>query len=65
MYDDIDLKNNIFAFGFKTREQLKMFEQQAHKIVCIDGTHKKNQYKFPLINLVDAVAHVIEKMSWC
>ena len=26
MYDDIDLKNNIFAFGFKTREQLKMFE---------------------------------------
>ena len=26
MYDDIDLKNNTFAFGFKTREQLKMFE---------------------------------------
>ena len=52
MYDDIDLKNNIFAFGSKTREQLKMFEQQAHKIVYIDATHKKNQCKFPLINLV-------------
>ena len=26
MYDDIDLKNNIFAFGSKTKEQLKMFE---------------------------------------
>ena len=52
MYDDIDLKNNIFAFGFQTKEQLKMFERQAHKIVCIDATHKTNQYKFPLINLV-------------
>ena len=67
MYDGIDLKNNIFAFVFQTREQLKMFEKQAHKIVCIDATYKTNQYKFPLINLVVpdefnegyAVAHLI------
>ena len=52
MYDNIDLKNNIFAFGFQTKEQLKMFEKQAHKIVSIDATHKTNQYKFQLINLV-------------
>ena len=42
MYDDIDSKNNIFAFEFQTKEQLKMFEKQAHKIVCIDATHKTN-----------------------
>ena len=52
MYGDIDLKNNTFAFRFQTKEQLKMFEKQAHKIVCIDATHKTNQYKFSLINLV-------------
>ena len=52
MYDNIDLKKNIFAFGLQTKEQLKMFEKQAHKIVCIDATHKTNHYKFPLINLV-------------
>lgn len=50
--NNIDLKNNIFVFGFKTKEKLKMFETQAHKIVCIDGTHKTNQCKFLLINLV-------------
>ena len=54
MYDNTDLKNNIFAFGFQTKEQWKMFEKQAHKIVRIDATHKTNQYKFPLINLVVA-----------
>ena len=52
MYDDIDLKNNIFAFGFQAKEQLKMFQKHAHKILCIEATHKTNQYKFPLINLV-------------
>ena len=52
MYDDIDLKNNIFAFGFQAKEQLKMFQKHAHKIVRTDETHKRNQYKFPLINLV-------------
>ena len=52
MYDNIDLKNNIFAFGLQTKEQLKMFEKQAHKIVCIDATHKRNNYKFRLVNLV-------------
>ena len=52
MYDDIDLKNNIFAFGFQAKEQLKMFQKHAHKIVRIEATHKTNQYKFPLINLV-------------
>ena len=52
MFDDTDLKNNIFAFGFQTKEQLKMFEKQAHKFVYIDATHKANQYKFSFINLV-------------
>ena len=52
MYVDIDLKNNIFAFGFQAKEQLKMFQKHAHKIVGIEATHKTNQYKFPLINLV-------------
>ena len=52
MYDDIDLKNNIFAFGFQAKEQLKMFQKHAHKIVRIEATRKTNQYKFPLMNLV-------------
>ena len=52
MCNNIDLKNNIFVFGFKTKEKLKMFEKPAHEIVCIDGTYKTNQCKFLLINLV-------------
>ena len=52
IYDDIDLKNNIFVLGFQTKKQLKMFERQAHKIECIDATHKTNKYKFLLVNLV-------------
>ena len=52
MCDDIDLKNNISEFGFPTKEQLEMFEKQAQKILCSDPTHKTNQYKYPLINLV-------------
>ena len=51
-YDDIDLTNDIFAIGIQTKEQLEMFVKHAHKIVCIDGTHKTNQYEFPLINLL-------------
>ena len=52
MYDDIDLKNNIFGFGFQTKEQLEMFEKKTQEILCIHATHETNQCKFPLINLV-------------
>ena len=43
MHDDIDLKNIMFAFGFQTKERLKIFEKQVRKIVCIHATHTKKK----------------------
>ena len=38
-----------------------MFEKQPHKIVCIDATHKTNQYNFPSTNLIVSD----EFTKWC
>ena len=71
MYDDIDLKNDLFVIGIQTKEQLKIMEEHGTKIICVDSTHKTNQYDFPLINFVVPdefnkgypVAHLISNKS--
>ncbi|XP_057306747.1 uncharacterized protein LOC130644962 [Hydractinia symbiolongicarpus] len=52
MYDDIDIKTDLFAIGIQTREQLEMFIKGANKVHCIDGTHSTNKYEFPLTNVI-------------
>ena len=51
-YDSIDLKNDLFVIGIQTKQQLEMMQKHASKIICIDSTHRTNQYHFPLVNLV-------------
>ena len=46
MYDDIDVKKDLFVLGIQTKEQLGMLKQGAQKICCIDSTHSTNKYEF-------------------
>ena len=50
-YDEIDVGKNLLTADLKTRKQCNMFIKHS-KIVCIDSTHKRNQYEFPLATLV-------------
>ena len=52
MYDDIDIKKDLFIFGIQTKEQLKMFKQGVQKIYCIDSTHSTNIYEFQLTTIM-------------
>ncbi|KAK3926099.1 Krueppel-like protein 1 [Frankliniella fusca] len=53
--ESIDLLPNskdLFLFGFQTREQLKMLQQGAKTVVCLDFTYKITQYDFYLFNVL-------------
>ena len=52
MYDDIDVKKDLFVLGIQTKEQLEMLKQGAEKIYCIDSTHSTNKYEFPLTTIM-------------
>ena len=39
---------NYFVTGIQTKQQLEMFEKNASKVICIDATHRTNQYAFSL-----------------
>ena len=52
VYNDMDVGKNMFVIGIQTKEQRDMFIEGAKKIVCIDSTHKTNQYGFPLVNIL-------------
>ncbi|GBN10202.1 hypothetical protein AVEN_200663-1 [Araneus ventricosus] len=72
LYGPSDLDNlptcqTSFALGFQTEYQRDMLVSNSDKILCIDSTHKTNQYDLYLINLIVpdkygkgcAVAHFI------
>ena len=52
MYDDTDVKKDLFVLGIQTKEQLEMFKQGVQKMYCIDSTHSTNKYEFPLTNIM-------------
>ena len=52
MYNDIDVKKDLFVIGIQTKEQLEMFQKRSNKIHCIDSTHNTNKYKFPLTTII-------------
>lgn len=52
VYNDMDINKDLFVLGIQTKPQLDMFIKGSTKVVCIDSTHKTNQYGFPLTNIV-------------
>ena len=52
---DSDLPNlpkDTFLLVLMTDFQASLFETFSSKIVCIDSTHKTNQYRFKLITVI-------------
>ncbi|XP_035215458.1 uncharacterized protein LOC118189032 [Stegodyphus dumicola] len=50
--DELPFAHESFALGLQTEEQKAMMIQGCNRILCIDSTHKTNQYDFFLINLI-------------
>ena len=46
------LLKDMFLLVLTTDFQASIFEMFSSKIVCIDATHKTNQYRFKLITLI-------------
>ena len=46
------LLEESFLFILMTEFQAQLFEEFGNKLVCIDSTHKTNEYKFKLITLL-------------
>ena len=41
------------AWKQQTKQQLEKFEKNASKVICVDATHRANQYAFSLVtNLI-------------
>ncbi|GBL78739.1 hypothetical protein AVEN_65293-1 [Araneus ventricosus] len=50
--DYLPTSQTSFALGFQTEHQRDMLVRNSDKVLCIDSTHKTNQYDFYLINLI-------------
>ncbi|GBO07388.1 hypothetical protein AVEN_170438-1 [Araneus ventricosus] len=50
--DYLPTSQTSFALGFQTEHQRDMLVSNSDKVLCIDSTHKTNQYDFYLINLI-------------
>ena len=46
------LQEESFLFVLMTEFQAQLFEEFGSRLVCIDSTHKTNEYKFKLITLL-------------
>ena len=51
------LAEDTFLLVFMTSFQAGLFEMFSSKIVCLDSTHKTNQYQFKLITVVPDKYH--------
>ena len=50
--DHSTLVEDTFLLVIMTRFQASLFEAFSKRIVCLDSTHKTNQYKFKLLTVV-------------
>ena len=50
--DHFNLAEDTFLLVLMTNFQAGLFEMFSSKIVCLDSTHKTNQYCFKLITVV-------------
>lgn len=48
------LAEDAFLLAIQTDFQHQLYEQYAHKVVCIDATHGTNAYRFKLITVMIA-----------
>lgn len=46
------LDDDVFLLIIMTEFQAKLFEEFSERMVCIDTTHKTNEYKFKLITVL-------------
>ena len=46
------LAEDTFLLAIQTDFQRELYEQYAHKVVCIDATHGTNAYRFKLITVM-------------
>ena len=46
------LPKNGFLLGIQTKYQLDSLKRHGQKIICMDSTHKTNQYDFQLISVL-------------
>ena len=46
------LQDDTFLLVIMTSYQSQLFEEFAYKVVCMDSTHKTNEYRFKLITLL-------------
>lgn len=46
------LHESTFLLVLMTAYQSQLFAEFAHKVVCLDSTHKTNEYRFKLITLL-------------
>ena len=51
------LPEDAFLLAIQTDFQWQLYEQYAHKVVCIDATHGTNAYQFKLITTMIADGH--------
>ena len=59
------LAEDAFLLAIQTDFQRQMFEQYAHKVVCIDATHGTNAYRFKLITIMIVDDHGQGKKKKC
>ena len=50
--ENLKLADDTFLLVIMTSFQAGLFEMFCNKIVCLDSTHKTNQYRFKLITAV-------------
>lgn len=50
--DGYSLPNDDFLLGIQTKYQLDKLKRHGDKIICMDSTHKTNQYDFQLISIL-------------
>ena len=48
------LAEDVFLLGIQTDFQRHLYEQYAHKVLCVDATHGTNTYLFKLITVMIA-----------
>ena len=48
------LPSDAFLLAFQTDFQRELYQQYAHKVLCVDATHGTNAYRFKLITVMVA-----------
>ena len=48
------LPSDAFLLAFQTDFQRELYQQYAHKVLCVDATHGTNAYRFKLITVMIA-----------